>query len=157
MFHSIRGGGACLNGSPITASTRSSLSEAIVVCEWGYERSAGGIDAMLAGARRLMLANVRAMRQIGSGALDMCYVACGRVDAVYTGLAGEGWHIWDYAAAGVIAEEAGALISDIRGRPFELTASSMACTCAGIERELLAVLNPPCSQDAERVHGAKNQ
>jgi fructose-1,6-bisphosphatase/inositol monophosphatase family enzyme len=157
MFHSIRGRGAYLNGSPITASTRSSLSEAIVVCEWGYERSAGGIDAMLAGARRLMLANVRAIRQIVSGALDMCYVACGRVDAVYTGLAGESWHIWDYAAAGVIAEEAGALITDIRGRPFELTASSMACSCAGIARELIAALNAPSSQDTESSHGDRSQ
>jgi myo-inositol-1(or 4)-monophosphatase len=142
MFHACVRRGAFLNDRRIAVSSAVSLDSALVVCEWGYERSPAGIDAMLAGVRRLMLSNVRGIRQIGSGALDMCYVACGRVEAVYTGLAGEGWKIWDYAAAGLIAEEAGARLSTIGGEPFALTAKSMACTAPGIAKDLIAALRP---------------
>lgn len=142
MFHAVSGGGAYLNDNPISTSTTSVLPEAMVVCEWGYERSPTGIDAMLAGIRRLMLANVRGVRQIGSGALDLCYVACGRVDGVYTGLAGEGWKIWDYAAAGIVAEEAGAVMTDICGNPFTLTSSSMACAAPGLAANFVATVKP---------------
>lgn len=142
MFHAVRGRGAFLNDRQIHVSSTPVLSKAVVVCEWGYERSPAGIDTMLAGVRRLMLANVRAIRQIGSGALDMCYVACGRIDAVYTGLAGEGWKIWDYAAASVIAEEAGARITNLDGQPFTFTSKSMACTTPGISDDIVAVLRP---------------
>lgn len=142
MFHAVSGGGAYLNDNPISVSTRPSLDAATVVCEWGYERTPSGIDAMLAGSRRLLLANVRGIRQIGSGALDMCYVACGRVDAVYCGLAKEGWKIWDYAAAGVIAEEAGAVLSDISGCPFTLHATSMACATPALAENFVATVKP---------------
>lgn len=142
MFHAVSGGGAYLNDDPISTSTTSTLPEAMVVCEWGYERSPTGIDAMLAGIRRLMLANVRGVRQIGSGALDLCYVACGRVDGVFTGLAGEGWKIWDYAAAGIVAEEAGAVMTDIAGNPFTLTSSSMACAAPGLAANFVATVKP---------------
>jgi myo-inositol-1(or 4)-monophosphatase len=142
MFHAVSGGGAYLNDNPIAVSSTSSLDAAVVVCEWGYERSPTGIDAMLAGARRLMLANVRGLRQLGSGALDLCYVACGRVDAVFCGLAGEGWKIWDYAAAGIVAEEAGAVMSDINGNPFTLTATSMACAAPALAANFVATVKP---------------
>lgn len=142
MFHAVSGGGAYLNDNPISVSTRSTLDAATVVCEWGYERTPSGIDAMLAGTRRLLLANVRGIRQIGSGALDMCYVACGRVDAVYCGLAKEGWKIWDYAAAGVIAEEAGAVLSDISGCPFTLHSTSMACATPALAENFVATVKP---------------
>jgi myo-inositol-1(or 4)-monophosphatase len=142
MFHAVSGGGAYLNDNPISVSATSSLDAAVVVCEWGYERSPSGIDSMLAGTRRLMLANVRGVRQIGCGALDMCYVACGRVDGVYCGLASEGWKIWDYAAAGIVAEEAGAALSDINGNPFNLTATSMACATPALAANLVATVKP---------------
>lgn len=142
MFHAVSGGGAYLNDNPISVSSTSSLDAAVIVCEWGYERSPTGIDAMLAGTRRLMLANVRGLRQIGSGALDLCYVACGRVDGVFCGLAGEGWKIWDYAAAGIVAEEAGAVTSDISGNPFTLTSSSMACATPGLAADFVATVKP---------------
>jgi hypothetical protein len=58
--------------------------------EFGYERTAGGIEKLLAVTRRFLARNVRALRQMGSGVLDLAYVAAGRVDGVYTGVAGEG-------------------------------------------------------------------
>lgn len=140
LFHAVRGRGAFLNDRPIKVSSATTLDQSLVVCEWGYDRTPVGIDTMLGGVKRLMLANVRAVRQLGSGALDMCYVACGRADAVYTGLANEGWKIWDYAAASVIVEEAGGKLSAVDGGPFSVTGKSMACSTPGIADDLVAVL-----------------
>ena len=51
--------------------------------------------------------------QVGSGCLDLCWVGCGRVDAVYAGVAGEGWHPWDYAAGWLFIEEAGGVVIQV--------------------------------------------
>lgn len=51
--------------------------------------------------------------QVGSGCLDLCWVGCGRVDAAYAGVAGEGWQPWDYAAGWLFIEEAGGVVSQV--------------------------------------------
>lgn len=51
--------------------------------------------------------------QVGSGCLDLCWVGCGRVDAVYAGVAGEGWNPWDYAAGWLFAEEGGGTVTQV--------------------------------------------
>ena len=61
----------------------------------------------------------RSTRSYGSGVLDLCYVASGRLDVVYTGIAEEGWKPWDYCAAMVIAEEAGCTIRSLKGDDFD--------------------------------------
>jgi len=76
---------------------------------------------------RLLRSNVQAVRQLGSGVLDLAYVAAGRVDGVYCGVAGDGWKPWDYAAGSVVALEAGATMSDLRGEEFDVFGSSMVC------------------------------
>lgn len=62
----------------------------VQIQEWGYERSEVGIGKLLSVSESLLKHNVQSLRQLGSGALDLCYVAAGRVDGVYTGVAGEG-------------------------------------------------------------------
>jgi fructose-1,6-bisphosphatase/inositol monophosphatase family enzyme len=62
--------------------------------------------------------------------LDICYVATGRLDAVYAGVADEGWKPWDYCAASVIAVEAGASIEALignEGEQLDLYAKSVIC------------------------------
>lgn len=58
-----------------------------------------------------MLPAVRDIRRIGAAAVDLCWVACGRVDAYYE----RGLQPWDWAAGAVIAEEAGAVVGDLDG------------------------------------------
>jgi myo-inositol-1(or 4)-monophosphatase len=60
-----------------------------------------------------VLPNVRDIRRNGSAALDLCWVACGRLDAHYE----QGLAPWDLAAGELIAREAGARTSDFAGRP----------------------------------------
>lgn len=140
LFCGVRGCGAYMNDGPIRASGAQRLSEAVIVSEWGYEREEVAVERMLAVNRRLLRRNVRGPRQLGSGALDMCYVGMGRIDGVYCGVAGESWKIWDYAAASLIAKEAGAELRTVEGGEFCITCESMVCAAPGVLRELLEVI-----------------
>ena len=80
----------------------------------------------------------RAIRQLGSGCLDLCYVATGRLDIVYAGIVNEGWKPWDYAAGLVICQEAGCVMKSIDQpagqKEFDLYSKSILC---GTSRELV--------------------
>lgn len=142
MFSAIRGHGAFLNDVAIRKSNCSQLGDAIIISEWGYDRSVEGVRKMLSINERLMIRKVRGIRQLGSGTLNICYVAMGRADAVYCGVAnGDAWKIWDYAASSLIAEEAGAVMSTVQGTPFSIESDSMVCATPQILDELLAVIN----------------
>ncbi len=80
---------------------------------------------------------------LGSGVLDILYVATGRLDVVYAGVANEGWKPWDYCAALVIAVEAGCSIESLVGNEGkELDIYDKSIICAGNQQLL---------QDCRRV------
>ncbi|WP_287123912.1 inositol monophosphatase family protein [Chromohalobacter sp.] len=99
-FTTLRGEGAWLNGEPIEASDARELDRSLVATGFPYRR-----DARAPLLRRLtgVLARCRDIRRNGSAALDLCHVACGRLDAYY-----ESVSPWDFAAGLLIAREAGA-------------------------------------------------
>ena len=104
MFSAIRGGGAFLNETPVYPSHASTLSESVVATGLVYEvwESERGISEIVK-----MIKRARSIRINGSAALDICNVACGRLDAYCdTGL-----FAWDLAAARVILAEAGGKFS----------------------------------------------
>ncbi|GAB5033114.1 myo-inositol-1(or 4)-monophosphatase [Nannochloropsis oceanica] len=128
LFLAAKGHGAFLNGKQLKlAGTTTDLSKAVIIQEYGYERTDAGIKKLLQVTERLLRGNVQAVRQFGSGVLDLAYVAAGRVDGVYCGVAGDGWKPWDYAAGSVVAVEAGATMSDLRGEEFDVFGTSMVC------------------------------
>ena len=110
VFRARRGGGAFRNDVAIQASTRSALAEALVGTGFGYRA-----DRRRAQARVLqdVLPAVRDIRRMGGAAIDLCSVACGRLDAYYE----YGIAAWDVAAGAVIAMESGAAVTDLAGRP----------------------------------------
>jgi myo-inositol-1(or 4)-monophosphatase len=81
---------------------------------------------------------VRAMRRLGSAALEMSYVAAGMLDAY--------WEYqlqpWDMAAAGLICREAGVKISNIKGEDYHPFGSSVLTAHPALYRELMTILNP---------------
>ena len=107
------------------------LSSAVVNTEFGYARSKEAVKSMLQGLGRIMTHGCRTTRQMGSGVLDLCYVASGRLDIVYSGLAGEGWKPWDYCASLVVCLEAGcameALMNHTDGIEFDIYSTSVIC------------------------------
>lgn len=141
LYLAVRGHGAYRNGVKIyqkKASACKTLQEAVVGCEFGYSRKKEEVDAMLDAVSKMMSTGCRAIRQLGSGVLDLCLVASGRLDLVYSGVVNEGWKPWDYAAALVICEEAGCVMETIeQERPdqdFDLYGKSVM---AAVSRELV--------------------
>jgi fructose-1,6-bisphosphatase/inositol monophosphatase family enzyme len=66
--------------------------------EFGYQREPSKLSTILLCVQRVCARGARGYRQLGSGALDLCYVGAGRLDCLFAGVAGEGWSPWDYAA-----------------------------------------------------------
>lgn len=139
-YFAVKGFGAYRNGVRIlqqSSSTTKVIEKAIICCEFGYSRKQNEIDAMLGAVSRILARGCRAIRQLGSGCLDLCYVATGRLDIVYAGIVNEGWKPWDYAAGLVICEEAGCIMESIDQTVpgvFDLYSNSILC---GVSRELV--------------------
>lgn len=110
MFSAARGHGSYLNDAPITARVTPSISEALVATGFSYD-----IRARAPHAQRvaLMLDHVRDIRRMGAAAIDLCFVAAGRLDAYFE----EGLNSWDLVAGQIIATEAGAVVTDFHGNP----------------------------------------
>jgi myo-inositol-1(or 4)-monophosphatase len=116
LFTATLGGGAYLmapGAEPVrlAASGPVSLEQTLVGTGFSYRveerRAQGAVVARL-------LTRVRDIRRLGSSALDLCSVAAGRLDAYYE----QGLKPWDHAAAGLVAAEAGVVLSGLPGIPF---------------------------------------
>lgn len=108
------------------------LINSVVCFEFGYARDHDAIEAIVGVVQRVLRHGCRTTRSLGSGVLNLCYVATGRIDVVYAGVAGEGWKPWDYCAGSLIAKESGCAIEPIV-RPkneslnFDLYSDSVIC------------------------------
>mmetsp|Transcript_1376 Transcript_1376/g.3058 ORF Transcript_1376/g.3058 Transcript_1376/m.3058 type:complete len:375 (+) Transcript_1376:64-1188(+) len=141
LYLAIKGYGAYRNGVKIYQEQESvckTLQQAVVCCEFGYSRKQDEVDAMLGAVSKIMMSGCRAIRQLGSGVLDLCFVACGRLDVVYSGIVNEGWKPWDYCAGLVICQEAGCCMETIDqdgpDQDFDLYGTSVI---AAVSRELI--------------------
>ncbi len=108
VYRACRGRGATRNDTVIHASTASDLSTALVGTGFSYERERRARQAQVLVT---VLPRVRDIRRMGAAAVDLCSVACGRLDAFYE----RGLAPWDLAAGALIAAEAGATVGDLHG------------------------------------------
>jgi myo-inositol-1(or 4)-monophosphatase len=102
LFSAIRGQGALCNGKPIFVSDKSDFESCLIGTGFPYDRS--DVSSVVSRFDRV-LRRCRDLRRLGAASLDICWVACGRLDGFYESLAP-----WDMAAACLIAREAGAHI-----------------------------------------------
>jgi myo-inositol-1(or 4)-monophosphatase len=109
MWTARRGHGATLDGRPIAVNPVTDLSMALVATGFGYESSRRARETEVL---RAVLPRVRDIRRAGAASLDLCALACGRVDAYYE----RGLKPWDLAAGGLIAAEAGARVGGLGER-----------------------------------------
>ncbi len=105
-----RGGGAYRAGRRLGGSAVTELGQTLVATGFGY---AADRRAHQAGVVARLLPLVRDIRRLGSAALDLCFAAEGRVDAFYE----KGLNVWDHAAGGLVAAEAGLLVTGLAGAP----------------------------------------
>lgn len=100
MFCAAKGGGAFLNGDPISCSKETELRLALIATGFPYTK----VEIEILYRRvQVILNHCADIRRLGSAALDICWVAMGRLDGFYESLS-----LWDFAAAQIIAREAGA-------------------------------------------------
>lgn len=120
VFHAVRGGGAWLRRDGVLDPDRPdvvlrgpravSLDRAVVATGFGYDVTQRARQAAVVAQ---LLARVGDVRRLGAAALDLCFVAAGRLDAYFEA----GLHAWDHAAGGLIAQEAGCVVAGLDGRP----------------------------------------
>jgi len=137
-FTAAEGRGAFLDGRPIRVSGRSELSTALLGTGFAYDpeyRARQG--AVLA----RLLGRVRDVRRSGSAAVDLCSVACGRLDAYYE----QPLAPWDYSAGDVIVREAGGVTGSIGGGP--IVRGSVLATSPALLEPLLALLREAGAPD----------
>jgi len=110
-FSAERGQGARLNGQSLQVSTTADLNHSLLVTGFPYDIRTNP-DNNLNHYAHFALCS-QGVRRLGSAALDLCYVAAGRFDGY--------WELrlkaWDVAAGGLIAQEAGAVVTDLQGSP----------------------------------------
>ncbi|MED1953365.1 inositol monophosphatase family protein [Brevibacillus centrosporus] len=136
LFYAVKGEGAYLNDRPLHLEKVVTLEEALLCTSvfWNKRAEQIGIDQIV----KKLAGKVRGMRLLGSAALEMSYVAAGRLD----GYVSMSLNAWDFGAARIIVEEAGGKVTSMVGNPlpFNEKSSVMACNPAFYE-ELQHYLN----------------
>jgi myo-inositol-1(or 4)-monophosphatase len=134
LFLATRGGGATLDGSPIRPTACAALGDAVLATGFPYDvhQSHQEILAVL-GA---FLSRARGIRRFGAAALDLAWVACGRLDGFWEATLKP----WDVAAGILLGHEAGALVTDLSGTPRVLEAGAVLIAPPALHPLLLQVL-----------------
>ena len=123
-----------LNGKEIKVSERKNLSESLIATGfpiYNFDR----IDSYFETLNYLMR-NTHGVRRIGAAAADLCYLACGRVDAFFE----YNLNPWDVAAGALIAKEAGGMVYDFSGKDNWLFGKEICVTNAFLQQEFGEVI-----------------
>jgi len=133
-FRAVKGQGATLNGGAIRTSEVNELDKALLATGFPYDGREKA-DLYLTFFKEFMTRS-QGIRRAGSAALDLCYVACGRLDGF--------WEFklrpWDTAAAGLIVEEAGGKLTDFSGHPFSIWENETLASNGTIHDEMVGVM-----------------
>jgi myo-inositol-1(or 4)-monophosphatase len=134
-FTAERGKGAWLNGKPIHVANAEKLVDALLVTGFPYDIRTTEFNNMA--EFNALVMKSQGMRRLGSAALDCCYVADGRLDGYWE----YGVKTWDVAAGGLIAEEAGAVVTNVYGGGNYLKPPlSICCANVLVHKEMLEAL-----------------
>jgi myo-inositol-1(or 4)-monophosphatase len=134
LFTAERGGGAFLNGRPLHVSSAAALVDAVVVTGFPYDvhRRVDEIVGLFAA----FVGQARAVRRLGSAAIDLCYVAAGRMDGFWE----SDLKPWDIAGGALIVAEAGGRITNMDGSPFGSRRGHVLATNGALHGPMLDVI-----------------
>jgi len=135
-FEAVRGEGAWLGPRRLTVSRETEFGRALVATGFAYDVHHSDDDNLE--SFRNVVKSARGIRRDGSAALDLCYVAAGRLDAYWE----LKLHPWDVAAGFLIVEEAGGRISDFRNGPADRSGREVVATNGPLHEPLLGQLVP---------------
>ncbi len=134
LFQAQRGAGAWLGDERITVSDATGLKGSLLVTGFPFREIERLDDYLISFAE--IFRRSAGVRRDGSAALDLCYVACGRLDGFWE----RGLAPWDLAAGAVILEEAGGTITDYRGKAGYLESGNVIAAPSGVHAELMETL-----------------
>jgi len=134
LFTAERGGGAFLNGAPLTVSRAPALIDALLVTGFPYDvhRTADEIVGLFGEFVR----RAQAVRRLGSAALDLCYVAAGRMDGFWE----QRLKPWDLAAGALLVVEAGGTVTGMDGSPLNCRSGHVVASNGRVHADMLAVI-----------------
>jgi len=130
MFSGLHGGGAFLNGEAIHAAETEALGDCVFSLGLPYDV---GDTCRMLDAGRQVIPLCACNRTLGSAALALSYIACGRLDAYLHPYL----HPWDAAAGALILREAGGIMSDLEGRDWDFRTKECLGASPGVHAELL--------------------
>ena len=131
MFSGARTEGATLNGMPISVRDNNDIADALVCTGYSYLISEREVHAKRVAD---IVMKVRDIRRLGAAAVDLCFVACGRLDAYFE----EHLNSWDLIAGQVIATESGAVFSDYVGNA--VTPAQVLAATPGVHADLIHLI-----------------
>ena len=134
LFTAERGVGAWLNGTPIRVSGTDTMLDSMLCTGFAYDIHDTVHEVV--GVFGAFLARARAVRRLGSAALDLCYVAAGRFDGFWE----KGLHPWDLSAGCLLVEEAGGRVSRLDGTPFDTQCGQIVASNGRIHEAMTAVI-----------------
>ncbi len=134
LFTAERGGGAFLNGRRIRVSRADALIDALLCTGFPYDVQSRGEDVL--GLFGDFIRQSRAVRRLGSAAIDLCYVAAGRLDGFWE----QRLKPWDVAAGALIVEEAGGVVHGMDGAAFDVRRGHIVASNGPLQQPMLEVI-----------------
>jgi myo-inositol-1(or 4)-monophosphatase len=134
LFTAERGHGALLNDRKLAVSDTDLIGDAMLGT--GFPHSATTRDAVMERVLGEIAPRARGLRRLGSAALDLCYVACGRMDGFWD----KNLKPWDTAAGALIVAEAGGVVTGLDGGAFDPYAGSVVASNGRLHQEIIDVL-----------------
>ena len=133
-FTAVRSAGALLNGRPLTVSNVGELGQALVASGFSPQVRSDSVEARIF---LELLERCQSVRRLGSAALNLCYVAAGRLDAYWA----LNVKAWDVAAGWLLVEEAGGKVTAPEGGAVDLQKPRLVSSATeSLHLELLSVL-----------------
>jgi myo-inositol-1(or 4)-monophosphatase len=134
LFTAERGGGAFMNGTPLRTSAADALVDAMLVTGFPYDVHTRVPE--IVGLFGAFVGRARAVRRLGSAAIDLCWVAAGRMDGFWE----SDLKPWDLAGGALIVAEAGGRVTDIAGGAFMSRGGHVVASNGRIHDEMLEVI-----------------
>ncbi|MGD9291066.1 MAG: inositol monophosphatase family protein [Desulfobacterales bacterium] len=135
LFTAVSGQGAQLNGDRIQVSASEAVSESLLVT--GFPYNVGEVfEPVMARYGRCLKAS-QAIRRLGSAALDLCYVACGRFEGFWE----QNLKAWDTAAGALMVVEAGGRVTTFSDQPYQVNHAEILATNGRVHQEMLGLMD----------------
>lgn len=144
LFTAERGVGAWLNGAPLRVTDTATLIDAMLVTGFPYDVH-DRLDEVI-GLFKAYVGKARAIRRLGSAAIDLCWVAAGRMDGFWE----ENLQPWDTRAGALLVQEAGGRVTGLDGGPWDPYARHLLASNGALHEAMLEVVT---AYRDRRLHG----